>query len=156
MPETSPGSKKWRTSDWPTLLRHAASLIDTLSQRPNWTFGGGTSLAVRYEHRISYDIDIFVSDSETLTALSPARNPATRSLLAGRLYQFPGNYLKLQLDGGEIDFTVGDNRTSNPTRHGTLKAGQSRSRHPGKSRSKRCSIGHRRSKCAMFLTSRRS
>lgn len=114
MAGTSPGSKKWRTSDWRGLLRDAVALIETLNERPRWSFGGGTSLAVFYDHRISYDIDIFVANSDTLTALSPAQNPATKALLAGRGYQFPGNYLKLQMERGEIDFIVAGRRTADP------------------------------------------
>jgi hypothetical protein len=113
MAATSPGSGKWRTSDWRGLLRSAIALIDTLEEKPRWSFGGGTSLAVFYDHRISYDIDIFVSSSDTLTELSPAGNPATKALLAGRS-QFPGNYLKFQLESGEIDFIVAGRRTTNP------------------------------------------
>jgi Nucleotidyl transferase AbiEii toxin, Type IV TA system len=114
MATTSPGSRKWRTSDWRALLRDAIDLLDTLKEPPRWSFGGGTSLAIFYDHRISYDIDIFVANSDTLTELSPARNPATKDLLAGRSYQFPGNYLKLQLESGEIDFIVAGRRTTDP------------------------------------------
>jgi hypothetical protein len=114
MAGTSPGSRKWRTSDWRRLLHDAIALIDTLNDAPRWSFGGGTSLAVFYDHRISHDIDIFLGNSDTLTALSPARNPATRALLAGRGYQFPGNYLKLQMEGGEIDFILAGRRTADP------------------------------------------
>jgi hypothetical protein len=114
MAGTSPGSRKWRTSDWRGLLRDALSLIDTLPAPPRWSFGGGTSLAVFYDHRISYDIDIFVSSSDTVADLSPARNPATKALLAGRGSQFPGNYLKLQMADGEIDFIVASRRTADP------------------------------------------
>ncbi|WP_119388099.1 nucleotidyl transferase AbiEii/AbiGii toxin family protein [Taklimakanibacter lacteus] len=116
MPETLPGSRKWLTSDWRNLLREAIALIDTLDDNPAWTFGGGTSLAVHYDHRISYDIDIFVPSAQVLTDLSPNRNPTTKGLLSGRSYQFTGNYLKLELDGGEIDFIIGANRTGDPTR----------------------------------------
>lgn len=114
MAETSPGSGKWRTSDWRELLRSAIALIDTLDEKPRWSFGGGTSLAVFYDHRVSCDVDIFVSSSDTLTELSPTRNPATKALLARRSYQFPGNYLKVQLESGEINFIVAGRRTSDP------------------------------------------
>lgn len=116
MAGTSPGSRKWRTSDWRALLRDAIALLDTLTETPRWSFGGGTSLAVFYDHRISYDVDIFVASSDTLTELSPARNPATKTFLAGRGYQFRGNYLKLQMENGEIDFIVGGRRTDEPVR----------------------------------------
>jgi hypothetical protein len=81
-----------------------------------WSFGGGTALAVHLAHRISHDIDIFIPDADKVTELAPHANPATRTLLAGRKYEFPGNYLKLKLDAGEIDFIVGGKRTPNPTR----------------------------------------
>lgn len=121
MAGTSPGSRKWRTSDWHGLLRDAIALIDTLSEAPRWSFGGGTSLAVFYDHRISYDVDIFVANADTLTALSPARNPATKTLVAGRSYQFPGNYLKLQMGSGEIDFILAGRRTADPTQPWTFE-----------------------------------
>lgn len=116
-----PGSRKWRTSDWRSLLRDAISLIDTLEGGREWTFGGGTSLAVHYDHRISYDIDIFVARAQILTDLSPNRNPATKSLLSGRPYQFTGGYLKLELDDGEIDFIIGGSRTGDPTQSWTFE-----------------------------------
>jgi Nucleotidyl transferase AbiEii toxin, Type IV TA system len=115
MAELSGGSRKWPTSDWPVLLRNAIGLIDTLEADVPWSFGGGTALAVHYRHRLSYDIDIFFANADAVTALSPNQNPDTKALLAGRKYEFPGNYLKLKLDQGEIDFVVGSKRTSDPT-----------------------------------------
>jgi len=91
-----------------------------LKEAPRWSFGGGTSLAVFYGHRISYDVDIFVANSDTLTELSPARNPATKALLNGRSYQFPGNYLKLEMEGGEIDFILAGRRTADPVQPWTF------------------------------------
>jgi len=114
MARISRGSRKWPTSGWRGLLHDAVALLDTLTEAPRWSFGGGTSLAVFYDHRVSYVIDIFIADSDTLTALSPNRNSATTTLLAGRSYQFPGNYLKLQIEGGEIDFIVAGRRTAMP------------------------------------------
>src|SRR3546814_2305706 len=81
MAGTSTGSTRRPTSDWQGLLRDAIRLLDTLKEPPKWTFGGGTALAVFYEHRISYDVDIFLSNAEAVTDLSPARNPATKALL---------------------------------------------------------------------------
>jgi hypothetical protein len=116
MAETSPGSKKWPTSVWRDLLREAIALLDALPQPPIWTFGGGTALAVHYGHRVSHDIDVFVPSSDIIASLSPARNSATKTLLGGRRYEYPGHYLKLYLDGGEIDFLVGSRRSSDPVR----------------------------------------
>jgi hypothetical protein len=114
MGETFPGSRKWPTSAWRDLLTLTLHLLDTLPVPPEWSFGGGTSLAVHYGHRFSYDIDAFVGGSDVIRALSPNRNPATRALLDGRKYEYPGNYLKLVLDSGEIDFIVGGSRTDRP------------------------------------------
>ena len=36
-----------------------------------WTFGGGTVLALRHQHRFSKDIDVFVPDPQYLGYLSP-------------------------------------------------------------------------------------
>jgi len=115
MARTSTGSTRWPTSNWQGLLRDAIGLLDTLKDAPTWTFGGGTALAVFYGHRISYDIDIFLSNADAVTDLSPARNPATKTLLGEHGYQFPGNYLKLELGRGEIDFILAGRRTDDPT-----------------------------------------
>ena len=116
MAKTSAGSTRWRTSGWQNLLHDAVALLDTLAPAPKWSFGGGSSLAVFYDHRVSRDVDIFLASTDVLTALSPGRNPATRALLAGRSFQFPGNYLKLEMDGGEIDFILAGERTRDPIR----------------------------------------
>ena len=80
-----------------------------------WIFGGGTALAVHLSHRVSYDIDAFVCSSDVIRDLTPNRNPVTREILGGRRYEYPGNYLKLCLDHGEIDFIVSSSHTDNPT-----------------------------------------
>ena len=43
--------------------------------------------------------------------MSPNRNPATKQLLDGRKFEYPGNYLKLVLDRGEIHFIISGSRT---------------------------------------------
>jgi len=69
-----------------------------------WTLGGGTGLALKLEHRISYDIDIFLEDAGHLRALSPNRNLAARAI-ADRWHD-PGHYLRLEREEGVIDFIV--------------------------------------------------
>lgn len=54
---------------WQKLLQHAFTLIDEISRHggisnPTWTFGGGTVLMLRHQHRMSKDIDIFVPDPQ--------------------------------------------------------------------------------------------
>jgi hypothetical protein len=79
-----------------------------------WTFGGGTALAQILNHRISYDIDIFLDSSTVLKNLAPNMNPVTRSLCDS--WQWPGKYLKLILrDVGEIDFLNAPSYIASPT-----------------------------------------
>ena len=56
------------TGPWSGLLRHAFRLIDEMrihgTADPFWTLGGGTVLMLRYQHRRSKDIDIFVPDPD--------------------------------------------------------------------------------------------
>ena len=60
---------------WSTLLAHAFTLVDEIARHgisdPFWTFGGGTVLMLRYGHRLSKDIDIFVPDPQYLGFVSP-------------------------------------------------------------------------------------
>jgi Nucleotidyl transferase AbiEii toxin, Type IV TA system len=57
------------------LLAHAMRLVDEIERHgtsePIWTFGGGTALMLRYEHRYSKDIDIFVPDPQYLGFVTP-------------------------------------------------------------------------------------
>lgn len=72
-----------------------------------WTLGGGTGLFLSLHHRISYDIDIFVEDPRSLKRI--AGDPRTTAISDNR--QFPGNYLKLIREEGEIDFILASNIT---------------------------------------------
>ena len=58
---------------WEILFAKALTLIDEIEKHgtkdPFWTFGGGTVLMLRYQHRKSKDIDIFVPDP-SLSAIS--------------------------------------------------------------------------------------
>lgn len=55
---------------WGGVFQHALTLIDEIDRYgktdPFWTFGGGTVLMLRYAHRFSKDIDIFVPIRSTL------------------------------------------------------------------------------------------
>ena len=72
---------------WETLFLQALKLIDEITKHgrddPFWTFGGGTVLMLRYGHRFSKDIDIFVPDLNHSVMLlpacpmSPSRSPRT-------------------------------------------------------------------------------
>jgi hypothetical protein len=60
---------------WKDLLPHALSIIEDIKRNgtpdPFWTFGDGTVLMFRYQHRLSKDIDIFVPDPQYLGFVTP-------------------------------------------------------------------------------------
>ena len=76
-----------------------------------WDFGGGTALSVHLEHRVSYDIDIFIDSSKHLKALTPQFNADIKNLLGNNSFEYPGYYLKLYQEHGEIDFIIGSPQT---------------------------------------------
>jgi len=101
---------------WQGLLQHAYSLIDEIAahgiQNPFWTFGGGTVLMLRYHHRMSKDIDIFVPDPQYLGFVSPRLSDVAEAV-ADQYVEGPG-YIKLLRAEGEIDFVASPNLTSAP------------------------------------------
>jgi len=92
------------------LTLRAIDSVSTETQIPAWSFGGGTALAIDLEHRISYDIDVFLDSATVTKALVPVNNTVTRGICWNPLtdradYQWPGSYLKLIIfEVGEIDF----------------------------------------------------
>jgi len=86
------------------LLDLALVALDTLAEDVQWSWGGGTALAMHLGHRISHDIDIFLTDSAALHGLFPQNNPTVREITDR--WQQPGRYLKLERKEGEIDFIV--------------------------------------------------
>ena len=74
----APGSKKWPASQWRKLLTSAAALVEdsALPRHVAWSWGRGARLV--YDHRVSYDIDIFITDVQALLWLSP--RPTTQRL----------------------------------------------------------------------------
>ena len=94
--------------NWRDLLDLALPALDHVygrswdgTSRPGWTLGGGTALAIRIDHRISYDIDLFVP-GVTLKLFTPAQNPAAK--LISPVFRWPGHDLKFERPEGEIDF----------------------------------------------------
>jgi hypothetical protein len=71
---------------WAVLFRQALRLIDEIRAHgiddPFWTFGGGTVLMLRYRHRRSKDIDIFVRDPQYLGYVSPRLSDVAESIAA--------------------------------------------------------------------------
>jgi len=101
---------------WKVLLGHALSLIDDVLQHGTkdlyWTFGGGTVLMLRHNHRFSKDIDIFVPDPQALGFVTPRLSSHAESLTSD--YTEAANFVKLFLPEGEIDFVASQNLTDNP------------------------------------------
>ncbi len=106
------GSKRWPVTAWRELLDQALKVLDEAGPDIEWVLGGGSALALRLNHRMSYDVDLFLVDARSLRALSPNRNSAARSITDQ--WQEPGNYIKLQCDGGAIDFVLGSSLTELP------------------------------------------
>lgn len=91
------------------LFKKAVDILDEANiSRDDWTFGGGTSLAMRYNHRESYDIDIFIPDTQLLLFLTPRLNPNINTD-----YNESSNHIKLIFPEGEIDFITAPYLTNN-------------------------------------------
>lgn len=101
---------------WETLLARALLILNSAAQAGaparDWSLGGGTALMLRYSHRLSRDIDIFVPDPQLLGHLSPRLNPVVGSLTPD--YAEQGNFLKLYFPEGEIDFVASAHLTPEP------------------------------------------
>ena len=93
---------------WEPLFDRALAALESLSPAlpaPDWTMGGGTVLMFRYRHRLSHDVDIFLTDAQYLTALSPRLNDAVADLT--ERYREDSQHVKLIFpELGEVDFVV--------------------------------------------------
>lgn len=85
----------------------ALPVLSDLPQERTWSFGGGTALALQIDHRVSFDIDIFLTHSAALIDIY--RNPKTSQI--SDVQEFPGNHLKIVRPEGEIDFILAANIT---------------------------------------------
>jgi hypothetical protein len=99
---------------WEKLFSCALILIDEIALHgrpdPFWTFGGGTVLMLRYAHRHSKDVDIFVPDPQSLGFVTPRLSSVAEGLTAD--YSETTEYVKLFMPEGEIDFVASPNLTS--------------------------------------------
>lgn len=100
---------------WTALFAAALALTDHLARvidRPVWTFGGGTVLMLRLNHRHSRDIDLFVPDPQYLGHVTPRLCDVAEDLTTD--YVEAASYVKLLLPTGEIDVVVGEPLTPEP------------------------------------------
>lgn len=107
---------KLRGDPWEALFPHALTLMEEVKTHggiePLWTFGGGTVLMLRYDHRMSKDIDIFVPDPQYLGFVTPRLSDVAEAITSDYVEQ--GNFVKLVLDSGEVDFVASPNLTNDP------------------------------------------
>ena len=97
----------WR-SEILNLLNKAIGCLGKAGIPDNeWSFGGGSALMFRYWHRESKDIDIFLTDPQYLTMLSPRLNDYAESIATD--YQEASNFVKISVGDREIDFIVAPN-----------------------------------------------
>jgi hypothetical protein len=99
-----------------SLFGGAMRLIDEIREQgildPFWTFGGGTVLMLRYGHRKSRDVDIFVPDAQYLGYVNPRKSSVAESVTDN--YIETAGSVKLVLADGEIDFVAAPNLTEHP------------------------------------------
>ena len=78
----------------------------------DWSFGGGTVLMLKYQHRFSKDVDIFVSDPQYISTFSPRVNDRAEDHSRG--YDEQHKYVKLYYAEGEVDFVAAPSVSSDP------------------------------------------
>lgn len=102
---------------WKDLLPHALSIIENIkihgNNDPFWTFGGGTVLMFRYQHRLSKDIDIFIPDPQYLGFVTPRLSDVAAAVTT-QYVEDQSSFVKLIRPEGEIDFVASPNLTESP------------------------------------------
>lgn len=104
-----------RSGVWAELFPAALGLMSHLeseTKNPVWSFGGGTVLMLRINHRQSKDIDLFVPDPQYLGFVNPRLSDAAEAV--SHDYEEAAEYIKLLLPAGEIDIVVGTPLTREP------------------------------------------
>jgi Nucleotidyl transferase AbiEii toxin, Type IV TA system len=95
-------------SQWRRLLDRTIDGLARLRKKgratPDWVLGGGTALMLHAGHRLSKDIDAFITDPQYLPILSPRLGG--EDIWACDAYAEAANHLKLVYPEGEIDFIV--------------------------------------------------
>ncbi|MCJ2081169.1 nucleotidyl transferase AbiEii/AbiGii toxin family protein [Methylobacterium sp. J-090] len=93
---------------WRRLMRSALTIVDSLKDNGygelDFRFGGGTVLMLRFDHRISKDIDLFFNDAQALNYLSPRLNDTAARI--SQDYNESANTIKIVSTIGDIDFIV--------------------------------------------------
>lgn len=94
-----------KADTWEKLFGYAMDRLSAAKLPKNsWSFGGGTVLMLKYNHRFSKDIDIFFRDPQLLSAVSPRVNDAAEENILD--YAEHTRFTKIQFADGEVDFIV--------------------------------------------------
>jgi len=96
-----------RPGVWARLLREALRLMASAESTiggASWTLGGGTVLMLRYDHRASKDIELFVPDPQYLGYVTPRLSSVAESISSN--YEESAEAVKLICAQGEIDIVV--------------------------------------------------
>ncbi|GAB1253061.1 nucleotidyl transferase AbiEii/AbiGii toxin family protein [Desulfovibrio falkowii] len=96
---------------WKKLFSCAMEQIEQANiPHTSWSFGGGTVLMHKFNHRMSKDIDIFFRDKQLFAYISPRVNDALENETIDFVEQ--DNFTKIYLQQGEIDFIYSPQITS--------------------------------------------
>ncbi len=97
---------------------------DKVSLKNWWAFGGGTALSIfHFQHRKSFDIDIFVSESQIFDFLDPKWYIDNTTVFNASDYRFDGfaKHLKLKTKNGiKIDFLLNEALINKPIKNELL------------------------------------
>lgn len=84
------------------LLEKAIKILEYANiDNRQWSMGGGTILMLNYHHRLSKDVDIFVSNTQYFNGLSPKLNDVAED---ADFYQEGERFISLSYPEGKIDF----------------------------------------------------
>lgn len=98
----------------------ALTVLNDLPDEMEWALGGGTALSLYLNHRVSFDVDIFLEHPRALKEL--ITNTKIKQITPD--WEYPGNYLKLILSEGEIDFILASNVTETPHQFHSFQGSQ--------------------------------
>lgn len=99
--------------DWLGLLTRAAEILDRAGIPPEeWTFGGGTALAYWLRHRLSKDVDIFLTDAQYLLLVTPRLNTDAAQGMVD--YEESSVSVKIVFPQGDVDFIIAPRLTEEP------------------------------------------
>ncbi len=99
---------KFPEGPWRSLFQRTMNLFDEIEltgiKVPQRSLGGGTALMFHYQHRLSKDIDIFVTDPQFLGYINPRLGGPAESLTTE--YTESANYIKQNTPSSNAGYSV--------------------------------------------------